>query len=158
MSDRSNRSTSSTDTAARPRRDEWKSYRRGEYPTFRLVLETVCPDCRAASPPYQHVLEHEPCGCIRPFDAFADAGGCPNCGGVDEAAVIARLYTCPVCGSTFDTPSHRLIARQTPVSTAASTTAFEWGPPLERWDPDPDAGPTPSETELVSTASGGGDR
>lgn len=161
MTDPSTTSTGGIETHDRPRRDRWTPYRRGEYPEHRLSIEAACPDCHAAAPPYRHVVEHEPCGCIRPFDEFADAGGCPNCGGVDDATVIARLYACPSCGSSFDTPAYRLTARKAAVSTPAhaSGTDFEWGPPLESRDPaEPPAsetGSTAGRTESASAAGGG---
>lgn len=135
MRERSRRPTSEIESDDRTRADRFETYRRGEYPAHRLFLEATCPDCHAQAPPYRHVLEHEPCGCIRPFEAFSDAGGCPNCGGVEGATVIARLYACQTCGSSFDTPEYHLDAREAPDTPSESATAFEWGPPLECREP-----------------------
>lgn len=122
MIDRSTEPTKRSDGTASVRRDDRTDYDRGEYPSYRLTLETQCPNCRAGDPSYRNVLEHEPCGCVRPREAFGDDGGCPECGGVDETTVLARQYTCPSCGSSFDTPAYRLSARgrSTPASDASS--------------------------------------
>ena len=159
MTDRPTSSTSGIDANDRTQRDRWAAYRRGEHPEYRFSIEAACPDCHAPAPPYEHVIEHEPCGCIRPFDEFADANGCPNCGGVDDATVIARLYACPACGSSFDTPAYHLTACEAVLSTPtrASATAFEWGPPLEPGEPsESDSGATAGPTESVSVAGNGG--
>lgn len=143
----------------RTRTDRCGDYRCGEYPARKLLLETRCPDCTAVDPPYQHVLEHDPCGCIRPFEAFADAGGCPDCGGVADASVIGRYYTCPTCRSSFDTPEYRLTAAETAILAAdAAESDFEWNPTLlERREQDAererDAEQISAESQEMAAAS-----
>lgn len=181
MTDRRSRSTASgTDTESRRpdtrtgrQRDQWSPYWRGEHPTRELRLEAQCPDCGVSDPSYQHVVEHEPCGCIRPLEAFADAGGCPDCGGTTDAAVIARLYDCRDCDSRFDTPAYRLTASPPtgggavgdPVATTGTATEtdtradslFQWGPPLESVDsgePADSEEPTVPGPEAVSLTGG----
>ena len=55
-------------------------------------------------------VQHDPCGCIRPRDAFLAAGDdgdprCPQCGVADREAAYSRIgtfYVCPDCLQRYD--------------------------------------------------------
>ncbi|WP_254761891.1 DUF2334 domain-containing protein [Natrinema marinum] len=70
--------------------------------------DRTCPRCGSAAVTRQRVIEHEPCGAIKPEPVFCTADGivCPDCGErCREVAFIDgdRPWTCGDCGHTFGT-------------------------------------------------------
>lgn len=98
---------------ARHRSDGTRRYPVPEYPDRELRVTAACPDCAATAVDRREVVEHRPCGSVRPRDAVQADGGyrCPDCDATGPAAspgfsVVGELYDCEACLARFDDPDY----------------------------------------------------
>ncbi|MFC7046147.1 hypothetical protein ACFQH6_12655 [Halobacteriaceae archaeon GCM10025711] len=115
--------------ATRHRSDVTRRYPVPEYPDRELRVTVACPDCAATAVDRREVVEHRPCGSVRPLDAVQVDGGyrCPDCDVTGPAAspgfsVVGELYDCEACLARFDDPDYvvGVVAPATAERTAES--------------------------------------
>lgn len=118
-----------TDTVDFPTTAE--SYTCAEHDTAQLQLTYLCPQCGGQDITAQRVVEHHPCGCIKPFENFIDGHDttCPKCNSPigqspSEYRPITTIYDCQTCGQRSDRLQYQLTNQsptyqsQPPLATA----------------------------------------
>lgn len=99
----------------------------------KIKVSLRCPNCNSFNIEKEEMLEHLPCGAVRPRIDFKHGNEliCPKCGerleaiGVDYSR-MGRSYICNECGEKFDLPL--LQWRCFTCSTSFSSTEFEMEP------------------------------
>lgn len=92
-----------------------ESYTCAEHDTAQLQLSCSCPQCGGQDIMAQRVVEHQPCGCIKPLANFTTGHDitCPECEtpieqSSSEYRLITTIYDCQTCGQRGDRLKYQL--------------------------------------------------